>query len=361
MNYRQRVIGTMQFQAVDSLPFRHAYGLMPGVLEEWHAQGLPVRVQSDADIYDYFGFPGRAMKLPVDAGPRPAFPVRVIEDTPERTLATDGWGRTTQVLKKYASLPLAMDFPVRDMASWHKYKSRLAFAPERIGAELETVAAANVAAGCLNLSGGKGFYWLPRDLMGDEALCVAYYEQPELVHDILETWCRLLEQNLAATMARIRLDVVHLGEDMAYKNASMISPTLFREFIKPYYERIAALVRRHQAPIFSVDTDGNLNELSGLFAECGVNLIGPNEVNAGNDITAYRKRFGRAMGYDGGLDKRILLQGRPAIDAMLERTIPFMKETGGGWTISLDHRVLAGTPLAEFQYYVDRVRAMAAF
>jgi len=109
-----------------------------------------------------------------------------------------------------------------------------------------------------------------------------------------------------------------------------------------------------------VDTDGNANELSGWFAECGVNLIGPNEVNAGNDIVAYRKRFGRTMGYDGGLDKRVLCQGRSAIDAMLERTIPFMKATGGGWTICLDHRVLPGTPLADFQYYVDRVRALAA-
>jgi hypothetical protein len=46
---------------------------------------------------------------------------------------------------------------------------------------------------------------------------------------------------------------------------------------------------------------------------------------------------------------------------MLERTIPFMKETGGGWTICLDHRVLAGTPLADFQYYLDRARRLAEY
>lgn len=361
MNYRERVIGTMQFQAVDSLPFRHAYGLMPGVLEEWHAQGLPARVQTEQDIYLHFGFQTRSTPLPVNVGPRPSFAVRVIEETAEYKIATDGLGRITKVLKEYASLPLPMNYPVNDWASWKAFKPRLSFSPDRVGAELENVMAENMATGHLNSFGTTGFYWFPRDLMGDESLCVAYYEQPDLVYDILETWCALIEQTLDAVLRRVKLDEIHFGEDMAYKNASMVSPAIFKEFLKPYYDRIHTLVRRYEVPIFSVDTDGNVNELIGWFAGCGVNRIGPNEVNAGNDLVAYRKRFGRTMGYDGGLDKRIMLQGRDAIDAMLERTIPFMKETGGGWIISLDHRVLKGTSLADFRHYVDRGRTMAAF
>jgi len=148
---------------------------------------------------------------------------------------------------------------------------------------------------------------------------------------------------------------------MAYKNASMVSPRIFQEFIKPYYGRIHEFVQRYEVPVFSVDTDGNTNELIGWFAECGINLMGPNEVNANNDVVAYRKRFGKTMAYDGGLDKRVLTQGREAIDQMLELTIPFMKETEGGWIVALDHRVIKGTPLADFQYYVAQVRRMAKF
>lgn len=361
MNYREQVIRTMQFQEVDSLPFRHAYGLMPGVLAEWQAQGLPGRVQTDQDIYEYFGFPARARPLPVDLGPRPAFPVRVLAETAEYRIATDELGRTTKVLKDYASLPLPTDFPVKDLAGWQAYKPRLKFSPDRVGPDLEKTIAENIARGHLNSFGTMGFYWLPRDLMGDELLCLAYYEQPDLVRDMLETWCALIEQTLAAVLARAKLDEIHFGEDMAYKNASMVGPAIFREFIQPYYERVQALVQRHAVPIFSVDTDGCVNELIHWFAAGGVNVIGPNEVNAGNDIVAYRQRLGRTFGYDGGLDKRTLLKGRGAIDAMLERVIPFMKATGGGWTICLDHRVLKGTPLADFQYYVDRVRQLAAF
>jgi hypothetical protein len=46
---------------------------------------------------------------------------------------------------------------------------------------------------------------------------------------------------------------------------------------------------------------------------------------------------------------------------MLEKAIPFMKETGGGWIVCLDHRVVNGTPLADFQYYVERVRELSKF
>ena len=72
----------------------------------------------------------------------------------------------------------------------------------------------------------------------------------------------------------------------------------------------------------------------------------------------YRKQLGKRMAYDGGLEKLTLKQGKDAIDEMLENTIPFMKETGGGWSVCLDHRVVEGTKLADFQYYIDRVREM---
>jgi len=361
MNHRERVIRTVQFQEVDALPFRHAYGLMPGVLDDWYSEGLPSSVKTEKDIYEYFGFPTRPQGLPLSVGFDPPFESKVLEEDDEYRIAVDSMGRTTKVLKNYATLPLAMDFPVKDMSTWQDYKRRIKFSPKRIGGNLEQVANDNIARGHMNTFGTMGFYWFPRDLMGDENLCVAYYEQPELVKDILETWCSLIEGVLTAALERVKIDSIHFGEDMAYRNASMVSRQIFDEFIKPYYERIYRLVRQYEVPVFSVDTDGCVNELIAWFSECGVNLIGPNEVQAGNDIKTYRRKFGRTMAYDGGLDKRILTIGRDAIDDMLENTIPFMKETGGGWIVCIDHRVIKGTSLADFQYYVNRVHEMVKF
>jgi len=361
MDQRQRVIRTVRFQPVDELPFRHAYGLMPGVLEQWYAEGLPSSVKTRQDIYEYFGFPVRSQALPLRIAFDPPFDAKVLEETDEYCIAVDWMGRTTKVLKEYASLPLALDFPVKDAATWQDYKRRLTFSAERIGAGLERVAAENTAAGRMNGFSAMGFYWFPRDLMGDENLCLAYYEQPELVKDILNTWCGLIERVLGEALKRIRLDSISFGEDMAYRNGSMIGRAVCDEFIRPCYQRIGRLVDQYDIPVFFVDSDGRTDELTEWFSECGVNLIGPNEVQAGNDIREYRKQFGRKMAYDGGLDKLTLTKGRDAIDAMLDAYIPFMKEHGGGWIVCVDHRVVKGTPLADFQYYVDRVRRMIRF
>ena len=361
MNERERIIASVKFQTVDRLPFRHAYGLMPGVLEQWYDQGLPRSVSSEKDIYEHFGFPTRARPLPLSIDFDPPFETKVLEDTDTYRIAIDNTGRKTKVLKLVSTLPRAVEFPVKDEATWQDYKRRLRFSPDRVGDDLEQVAQANIADGHLNSFGARGFYWFPRDLFGDENLCLAYYEQPQLVGDIVETWCELIEQLLQTALERVKLDSIHFGEDMAYRSGSMIGPNIFDQFMRPYYQRIHRLVQRYDVPIFSVDTDGNCNDLIDWFADCRVNLIGPNEVQAGNDIHQYRRRMGAEMAYDGGLDKRVLALGRAAIDQMLEATIPFMKETGGGWIVCVDHRIVPGTPLGDFQYYVDRVREMITF
>ena len=361
MTFRERFVRTVRFETVDRLPIRHAYGLMPGVLDEWRSQGLPPTVESDSELNTYFGFPPAPEPLPIDLGPRPPFEEQVIEETCEYRVAIDRWGRKTRIMKGVTTLAQGKEWPVTDRETWRSYEERLRFAADRIGVGLEQAAEKNKASGRLNAFSAYGFYWLPRDLMGDEELAVSYYQDPGLVHSINGAWCSLIERVLAEVLGRIELDVIQFAEDMAYKNASMIGKHIFDEFMGPYYRRIRGIVERHGIPVFGVDTDGNTNELCGWFADLGVNLIGPNEVRAANDITEYRKRFGKTLAYFGGIDKLVLPMGGAAIDAMLDRIVPPMMESGGGWVVSLDHRVVPGTRLSDFRYYLERVRDLTTF
>lgn len=360
LSFRDRFVNSVLFNPVDRLPERHAYGLMPGVIEQWHAQGLPESVD-EQHIREYFGFPAKHAQLPLNAGPVPALEERVVEETSEFRIATDVWGRKTKIMKGVTTIALGKEFPVRDRDTWLPYKERLQFSPDRIGGELHRTMAENAASGNVNTFGAMGFYWFPRDLMGDEALAVSYYTQPDLIHDINDTWCSLLENLVVTALRHHPLDVLHLNEDMAYKNASMVGKSLFDEFIAPYYQRFRQIVEAHNIPVFSVDSDGCLNELIYWFRDCGVNLIGPNEVQAGNSIVDYRNILGDSMAFDGGLDKRVLPKGRAAIDDMLDAIVPAMMTTGGGWIVSLDHRIVPDTTLDDFVYYLERVRELIRF
>jgi hypothetical protein len=50
---------------------------------------------------------------------------------------------------------------------------------------------------------------------------------------------------LEEVVAKVDLDFGYLWEDMAYKSGPLISPTMFDEFIAPYYKRIAGFLRAH--------------------------------------------------------------------------------------------------------------------
>lgn len=361
MNHRERFLRTIKFEEVDTLIIDNDFGLMPGLLERWHDEGLPESVKSDEDIKKYFDLPPNSKPLPLNVDFDPPFETGIIEETDEYVVSTDWVGRKAKMIKASSSISLPMEFPVTDFKSWEDYKRRLQFHPGRVDDNLEKLAKDNIDKGLLNYFATIGFYWRPRDLLGDEGLCIAYYEQPELVRDIVETCSDLIDKVLRAALERIPIDVIHMNEDMAYKNASMIGKRQFDEFVAPYYKRIDKIVKEYGVGAFVMDTDGCFRELSGWLNDCGVQMIGPNEAQANNDIIAYRKRFGKKLAFYGGIDKKVLASGRDAIEAELTSKIPFMKETGGGWIISPDHRVIKETPLSDFQYFIDRAKELAKF
>ena len=43
-----------------------------------------------------------------------------------------------------------------------------------------------------------------------------------------------------------------------------------------------------------------------MYIEFGINIVEPMEVVAGNDIKAFRARFGKQIAYQGGIDKRAI-------------------------------------------------------
>jgi uroporphyrinogen decarboxylase len=61
------------------------------------------------------------------------------------------------------------------------------------------------------------------------------------------------------------------------------------------------------------------------------------EAAAGNDLPALRRRFGRAIAYKGGVDKRAMARGGRAIEDEISRLEPVIRD--GGYIPSCDHGV----------------------
>ena len=201
-----------------------------------------------------------------------------------------------------------------------------------------------------------GAFGHPRNLLGIEGLAVAYYDQPALIHEILEHWTEFYCRLASRVWAGVRFDYLFIWEDMAYKNGPLISPRFVKQFMLPYYRRLIDHVRGLGCDVILVDSDGDVRQLVPLFISTGVNAMLPFEVQAGMDVREVRRQYGKDLAIIGGLDKRALTGGPQALQSTLGDKLAALSASGG-YIPSLDHTVPPDMPLTTFQNYVRWVRA----
>ncbi len=344
---REEFLDYMTFKENTRPLFTEIFGPLLGLKEEWAAQGAtPEELDMSAFKYRRHMSGG----VPVSTGFIGGCAEEILEETEEYVIARDCYRRRVKLIKSAATLALPLEYPVKNFDDWRKIKHHYEFSEERFGHKWEQVAREHLQAGRVVTVGIPGGFDEPRQLMGEEGICIAYYEQPELVHDILdtigETACKVLDR----VSATVQVDMLAVHEDMAGKSGSLAGPKQITEFIKPYYRRVWDMLQDRGARLFLQDSDGNMNGVIEAFLDAGLNFMHPMEPAAGMDIVKVREQYGTRLAIEGGIDKHVLREGEDAIVVELEYKIPPMVATGG-CVLGLDHRIPNGTPLEAYRFY----------
>ena len=334
-------------------------------LDKWRREeGL----SEDADLSALFGFDGPAVVIlgglgGCEAAFEPEFVEEVLEERGEHELARDRAGRHVLYFKgrRNGFMPEYVDHPVKDMRTWEENcKWRLnPNTPERI-AKLERAlpeAQAKARLGFVVEQYVCGGYMYLRSLIGPEQLLYAFYDDPELIEDCMETWFRLADSVLARHQQHLSVDLILLDEDICYNHGSLISPDMVRRFLLPYYQQLMQNARARRMdktrPIaYHVGSDGFFDPLIDLYRSVGMDFLSPFEVAAGSDVV----RTGRAypdLLISGGVDKRILAQGPEAIDRMIDSIFPIMQKRGG-YLPTCDHGVPEEVSLQNYLHFRKR-------
>lgn len=346
---RQEYIDLVTFGQSKRPMFTELFGPLIGLEEEWRAQGASAEELDlsafDFDYVDHVEFGGSAEII---SGMEP----KVLEDTPEYTISTDSYGRTVKLIKSSATIPLPMDYPVKNMDDWLKMKHMFTFREDRINWEQVEQAKRLQEKGYLVWAPLPGGFDLPRQLLGEENVCICYYDEPELMQDIMSTLTDTAVKVIERIGEKVKIDNLAVHEDMAGKSGPMIGPALIDEFIKPYYTAIWDAAKNYGAKIFSQDSDGNMNAVIDSFLDCGVNLFYPCEPAAGMDVVQLREKYGERAAFKGGIDKHILRQSKEDI----RKEVLYKTQLKEGVIFGLDHRIPNGTPLEHYRYYVDLMR-----
>lgn len=347
---REEYLDHMTFQSAGPPMFTEIFGPIVGLKEEWEEQGATLE-ELDLSAFRY-RCEARG-QIPLNTGRMTGLIPYVIEETDEYVLSRDELGRTAKLPKGKATLPHPLDYPVGNMDDWLKIKPWYEFSEARFGKDWEAVARKHLHDGrvvCVSMPGG---FDEPRQLMGNTELCVAYYEQPELVHDIVDTIGETAYRVLDRVSRSVQVDLLSVHEDMAGKSGPMAGPRQVREFIAPYYRRIWELLASRGVRLFDQDSDGDMNAVIPAFLDAGVNCMHPMEPAANMDVVQVREQYGKRLAFYGGIDKHVIRRSRKEIVAELEYKIPPLVATGG-CVIALDHRIPNGTPLENYRFYVRK-------
>jgi len=337
-------------QQIDRLPFVIQWGPWPETQRRWLAEGMKNR----DDWHTLFGFDTYAVYAGVNCGICPAFPEEILLDEGETVICRDAFGVIKRDRKDQSSMPAFLEYPVKDRESWEAYKWRFdAGSAERFPPNWEALLQQYAAADALVSVGIYPFGFLGgvRTIMGAEACLLAMALDPELIDDINTHFCDLWDQLWSRLFAATRIDHIAFWEDMAGKQGSLISPAMFRRFLTPYYERLIDLSKQHGVTMFSVDSDGYMPELTGLFLEAGVNVVMPYEVQAGNDLASLFRTYPELVAF-GGMDKRVMAVDHQAIDAEMRRIKALLSL--GRFVPFPDHCIPPDVSWENYQYFVWR-------
>ncbi len=357
MNARERYHQTMEFGQPDRAFLLHPW-LWTSTVERWHNEGLPNDVQVDA----YFDT-DRYETAPIDVGLLPGIRREVLkEEGPTRLVRRAGEG---QIIREFIdrpdmNMPQWLDYPLKTREDWEReFKPRLdPKSPARYPLWWDDyVRRVQDRDYPLGISAGSYFGWV-RNWMGLERLSYMIYDDPGLIHDIVDHIATFVCETIERALGQIQFDFALMWEDMAGKGHPLCSPRSFREFQVPAYKRVTDLLHRYGVNIIMVDSDGMDDPLIPGWLEGGVTGLYPMEVAAGEDAVALRRKYGKGLMMYGNIDKRVLARDRQAIDAEVLSKVPWLL-LQGGYTPWVDHLVPPDVPFENFCYYASLIRRIA--
>jgi uroporphyrinogen decarboxylase len=186
------------------------------------------------------------------------------------------------------------------------------------------------------------------DLRGTENFLIDMATHPdfatELLHRIGDFLVSLFKGAMEA--GGEYFDMIELpGDDYASNVGTIISPRMFREFIKPILSRFVHTIRSYQPDIkIMFHSDGLITTLLEDLIDIGVDVVHPLEPLPGTDFIEIKKKYGGRIAFLGAIDISHALPGEERdviaeVGTRIRQLAP-----GGGYILAPSNHIQADVP-----------------
>jgi uroporphyrinogen decarboxylase len=192
-------------------------------------------------------------------------------------------------------------------------------------------------------------------LRGMDQLFMDMMLNPEYAHALFEK-IMAYPRALLSEFIRMGVDMVWVGDDVATQRGMLMSPEMWRTYIKPQYASLISELKTLRPEIkIAYHSCGNCRDVIPELIEIGIDVLHPIQPKA-MDPVLVKRDFGNRIVLFGGMDiQEIMPFGdtetvEREVDRLIEGCSP-----GGGFILAGAHHLQADTPTENILAFYRRV------
>ncbi|MGQ9693259.1 MAG: uroporphyrinogen decarboxylase family protein [Thermodesulfobacteriota bacterium] len=190
---------------------------------------------------------------------------------------------------------------------------------------------------------GVGIFDMTWHLRGMENIFLDMLIHPEFTQALCE---RLTEYYVKVYRNYMRavgdfVQMVIYYEDLSGQDGPLISPQLYRQYIKPGHRKIFKTIKEHTDAKICVHTCGSVYAFLDDYVELGVEVLNPVQISAHDmDPERLKAKYGAVLSFHGGIDtQRFLPRATPVqVQEEVRRMIRILGP-GGGYLFTSCHSI----------------------
>ena len=187
-------------------------------------------------------------------------------------------------------------------------------------------------------------------IRGYDKLFMDFALNPELAHALIDKISEIINAMYKHYMQAVGkyVQVVVITDDQGTQNSLMVSPQMFRKFIKPGLQSLVETIKSNADVKVLMHCDGAITKIIPDLIEIGVDILNPIQpvVEGMKDTFALKDQFGDQICFHGGIDvQQVLPNATP--DEIRQEVSKRIHDLGrnGGYIIAPCHNINVDIPV----------------
>jgi uroporphyrinogen decarboxylase len=220
---------------------------------------------------------------------------------------------------------------------------------------------ANMPEGLKAVGGvGNGVFEIVQDLTGYENLCIMMYDEPEIFQEIFSRVGNMMYKIWEWTLGEYGdlFCVSRFGDDLGYKQNTLLPPDTIIKNIIPQYRRISELIHKYNKP-FLLHSCGCIFEvMDSIINEAQIDAKHSNE-DAIADFSVWVERYGSRIANFGGIDTDKLVRApEDELIKAVDKVYSLAQAKDGGLGIGSGNSIPDYVDEKKYLLMINRVREL---